>query len=187
MKFLFIHQNFPGQFQHLVPQLVREGHEVLALKIGQPGEYVGQGVKVVNYAVSGGNGTNVHPWVSDFETKIIRAEACFEACMKIKKQGYKPDVIVAHPGWGESIFVKDVWPDVPVGIYCEFFYKKDGADVGFDKEFSPKDLDRDACRLRLKNINNFLHFDIADFGISPTQWQASTFPEPACWAVTHNT
>jgi glycosyltransferase involved in cell wall biosynthesis len=32
--------------------------------------------------------------------------------------------------------------------------------------------------LRLKNLNNLLHFEVADAGISPTQWQASTFPEP---------
>jgi glycosyltransferase involved in cell wall biosynthesis len=32
--------------------------------------------------------------------------------------------------------------------------------------------------LRLKNLNNLLHFETADAGISPTHWQASTFPEP---------
>jgi glycosyltransferase involved in cell wall biosynthesis len=32
--------------------------------------------------------------------------------------------------------------------------------------------------MRLKNLNNLLHFDIADAGLSPTHWQASTFPLP---------
>jgi glycosyltransferase involved in cell wall biosynthesis len=32
--------------------------------------------------------------------------------------------------------------------------------------------------MRLKNLNNLLHFDIADAGLSPTHWQASTFPAP---------
>jgi len=119
----------------------------------------------------------MHPWVSDFETKTIRAEACFRAALQLREQGFTPDIIIAHPGWGESLFLKDVWPNAKLGIYCEFFYHPHGADVGFDAEFPVKDAG-EACRLRLKNLNNLLHFEVADAGISPTHWQASTFPEP---------
>jgi glycosyltransferase involved in cell wall biosynthesis len=94
----------------------------------------------------------------------------------MKAKGFTPDIVIAHPGWGESLFVKEVWPDARLGIYCEFFYHRAGADVGFDPEFLDKDPGN-VCRLRMKNINNLLHFDIADAGISPTHWQASTFPE----------
>jgi glycosyltransferase involved in cell wall biosynthesis len=95
----------------------------------------------------------------------------------MKQQGYRPDVIVAHHGWGESLFLKEVWPEAKLGIYCEFFYHPHGADVGFDPEFPATD-EGEVCRLRLKNLNNLLHFEVADAGISPTHWQASTFPEP---------
>jgi glycosyltransferase involved in cell wall biosynthesis len=114
--------------------------------------------------------------VSDFETKTIRAEACFKAALQMKLQGYTPDVIVAHPGWGESLFLKEVWPQAKLGIYCEFFYHPRGADVGFDLEFAATDKG-EVCRLRLKNLSNLLHFEVADAGLSPTHWQASTFPE----------
>ena len=136
-----------------------------------------QGIRLVAYSAKRGTTPNVHPWVSDFETKTIRAEACFRATLKLQAEGFMPDVIVAHPGWGESLFLKDVWPDARLGIYCEFFYHPHGADVGFDPEFPVKDVG-DVCRLRLKNLNNLLHFEVADAGISPTQWQASTFPQP---------
>jgi glycosyltransferase involved in cell wall biosynthesis len=115
--------------------------------------------------------------VSDFETKTIRAEACFKAALQMKAQGYTPDIIVAHHGWGESLFLKEVWPQAKLGIYCEFYYHPHGADVDFDPEFPATD-EGDVCRLRLKNLNNLLHFEVADAGISPTHWQASTFPEP---------
>lgn len=176
MRILFIHQNFPGQFQYLAPELAERGHEVVALKIGsgQGGFY--QGVKVVTYQVSRGSTEEIHPWVIDFETKIIRADACARAALKIKNSGFQPDLVFSHPGWGESIFVKEIWPNVRLGIYCEFFYRAEGADVGFDKEFSASNPELEVCRLRLKNVNNLLHFDIADFGLSPTFWQASTFP-----------
>jgi len=177
MKILFIHQNFPGQFKFLAPALVSQGHTVVAMTMQKSSGTQWQGVKPVYYGASRGTTPNVHPWVADFETKTIRGEACFKAALQMKEAGFEPDVIIAHHGWGESLFIKDVWPKAKLAIYCEFFYHSQGADVGFDLEFPPKDIG-DVCRLRLKNLNNLLHFEVADAGISPTHWQASTFPEP---------
>lgn len=177
MNILFIHQNFPGQFKFLAPALAGHGHTVVAMTMQKTEAREWQGVKLVPYMASRGTTPNVHPWVADFETKTIRAEACFRAALQMKAQGFTPDVIIAHHGWGESLFLKEVWPDAKLAIYCEFFYHPQGADVGFDPEFPAKDAG-DACRLRLKNLNNLLHFEVADAGISPTHWQASTFPPP---------
>jgi glycosyltransferase involved in cell wall biosynthesis len=176
MNILFIHQNFPGQFKFLAPALVKQGHKVLAMTMQKTEAKDWQGVTLVPYTASRGTTPNVHPWVSDFETKTIRGEACFKAALQLKANGFMPDVIIAHHGWGESLFLKEVWPQAKLAIYCEFFYHPQGADVGFDPEFPPTDPG-DACRLRLKNLNNLLHFEVADAGISPTHWQASTFPE----------
>ncbi len=178
MNILFIHQNFPGQFKFLAPALAQRGHTVVAMTLekGEIAEW--NGVRLVRYGVARGTTPNVHPWISDFETKTIRAEACFRAALKLKAQGFTPEVIIAHPGWGESLFLKEVWPTARLGIYCEFYYHSNDSDIGFDPEFPVKDPEGDACRLRLKNLNNLLHFEEADAGISPTYWQASTFPQP---------
>ena len=111
----------------------------------------------------------------DFETKIIRAESFFRAAFELSSQGYKPNLIIAHPGWGESMFLKEVWPESALLLYCEFFYRSHGFDVNFDPEF-PNDDPADNCRLILKNINNSIHLDFADAGLSPTVWQASSYP-----------
>jgi len=178
MKILFIHQNFPGQFIHLAPALAaRPGVEVMALTLQKIPQKVWKGVGIVQYALQRGTTPDIHPWVLDFESKTIRAEACFRAALKLRDQGYQPDLIIAHPGWGESLFLKAVWPQARLGIYCEFFYRETGADVGFDPEFPAQDPG-DVCRLTIKNVNNLLHFEIAEGGISPTRWQADTFPEP---------
>jgi glycosyltransferase involved in cell wall biosynthesis len=176
MKFLFIHQNFPAQFKNIAPQLARLGHEVVALTPRDLGAENWGGVRIVNYGIDQASGTNLHRWLSDLETKTIRAEACFLAAMKLKKDGFSPDRIIAHPGWGESLFLKEVWPQARLGIYCEFYYNLDGFDVGFDPEHSDVRED-EGCRLRMRNANNLMHFDIADAGLSPTEWQKSTFPE----------
>ena len=175
MKILFIHQNFPGQFKFLAPALAAQGHTVVAMTMQKVELKVWQGVQLVPYRAGRGTTPGVHPWVSDFETKTIRGEACFRAALKLREMGFTPEVIIAHHGWGESLFIKEVWPKAKLGIYCEFYYHPDGADVGFDPEFPRKD-EGEVCRLRLKNLNNLLHFEHADAGISPTHWQASTFP-----------
>lgn len=175
MKFLFIHQNFPAQFKNMAPQLARLGHEVIALTPRNLGTENWGGVRIVNYDIQQASGTNLHRWLTDLETKTIRGEACFHAAMKLKREGFSPDRIIAHHGWGESLFLKEVWPQARLGIYCEFYYNVDGFDVGFDPEHSNV-RDDERARLRMRNANNLMHFDIADAGLSPTEWQKSTFP-----------
>ena len=177
MKILFIHQNFPGQFKFLAPALAQQGHDVMAMTINPNHVPQWPGVTVVPYSITRSSTPHIHPWVSDFETKMIRAEACFRKALEIKTQGFAPHIIIAHHGWGESLFLKEVWPQAKLGIYCEFYYHPEGLDVGFDPEFPSTDPG-DVCRVHMKNINNLLHFGAADAAISPTEFQASTFPEP---------
>jgi len=175
MNILFVHQNFPGQFKHLAPALAQEGHRVVALHINDSPAMAG--VEMVRYAVTGKTSSHTHRWLSDLETKTVRAEAAWQAARQLCEQGFVPDVIVAHPAWGESLFLHQVWPQARLGIYCEFFYRASGADVGFDPEFGVPD-ESSACRLQMKNANYELHFPRAHAGLSPTHWQASLFPEP---------
>ena len=159
----------------MAPALAKLGHRVVAMTMQKLENKVWQGVELVQYSATRGSTPGIHPWVSDFETKTIRGEACFHAALMMKKQGFQPDVIVANHGWGESLFLKEVWPKSKLAIYCEFFYSVTGADVNFDPEFTNFDQ-TEAIRIKHKNLNNLLHFEIADAGISPTKWQASTFP-----------
>lgn len=176
MNLLFVHQNFPGQYKHLAPAMARlPGHRVVAMHINATPAM--PGVETRRYQTQRGSTPGVHRWVSDLETKVIRGEAAYQCARQLRDEGFSPDVIVAHPGWGESLFLQDVWPRARLGIYCEFFYQPQGADVGFDPEF-PSSGEEDACRLRMKNANYQLHFPMAQAGLSPTHWQRSVFPEP---------
>lgn len=177
MNLLFVHQNFPGQFKHLAPALASAGHRVLAMTMREARERFWNGVELVPYGLSRSSTPGIHPWVVDWETKVIRGEACYRDALRLKASGFMPDAIVAHPGWGESLFLKEVWPQARLGMYSEFFYHRHGADVGFDPEFPVID-EGEVCRIRLKNLNHLAHFALADAGLSPTHWQASTFPEP---------
>jgi len=135
-------------------------------------------VEVRQYSLISNPAPETHPMLRDQESKVLRGEACAAAAMKLKADGFTPDVIVAHPGWGEALFIKDVFPKARVVLYCEYYYAAEGQDVGFDPELPPLTFEQ-RCMLRMKNATNLLSMEIADVAISPTHWQKSTFP---AWA-----
>lgn len=176
MKILFIHQNFPAQYKHIAPLLARRGHQCIALTLKVDKPTIWKGVRLVPYRLPKRTGQNVHPWLIDLDTKVTRAEACFQAARDLREQGFVPDLIMAHPGWGESLFLSDVWPTARLALYCELYHLADPQHMNFDPEFAQADPERQTLRLRLKNINSDLHFAQADAGLSPTTFQADTFP-----------
>ncbi len=171
-KYLFIHQNFPGQFVHVAAELARLGHEVVALGIkGRPVP----GVKFLRYTPKPPERPSAVEASIDFETKIVRGVACAQVMARLQKGGFEPDVIVAHPGWGESLFCKDVWPTARLVIFAEFFYRTEGTDYSFDPEFTTDSL-AGRMRVRIKNTVHLHALHAADAIYSPTHWQAAQLP-----------
>ncbi len=175
MKILFVHQNFPGQFLHLAPELERRGHEVRALTdvsntrsfSTQAFRYKFEAAKVDPAATRLGR---------NYTTMSDRGVVVARACAQMREHGYMPDVIFGHSGWGETLFLKEIWPQAKLIVYAEFYYRGRGADVGFDLEFNPPNFDQVMiAQGRTTHLGQaMLH---ADAGLSPTQWQASTYPE----------
>jgi len=177
MKILFIHQNFPAQFRHVAAALARApGWEVAALGDTQNLKQrpTIPGVTLAGYGTPAAASPHTHHYVKSLESAVRRGQMVVRACLELKKRGFVPDIIYAHPGWGEALFLKDVFPEVPLTLYCEFYYRAKSADVGFDPEF-PATVD-DICRVRVKNAASLLSLETADSGISPTRWQRDAFP-----------
>jgi glycosyltransferase involved in cell wall biosynthesis len=174
MRILLVHQNFPGQFRHLAPALAADpSNEVVVFTMNAfAGGYA---IRSVRYQAPRSSSSDIHPWAAEAETKVIRGEAAFRAAVREKSQGFYPDVIYAHPGWGESLFLKEVWPTARLIVYCEFFYRSEGADVGFDPEFPIQDPG-ERCRVFMKNAALLMHLETADDCVAPTLWQRNTFP-----------
>ncbi len=176
MNILFVHQNFPGQFRYSATALAADkAHRVIALGINEPG-YPTPGVSCGRYTIQRKPVRELAPLVQDFQTKVIRGEAAAAAAAELKRKGFTPDVIVVHPGWGEQLFLKDVWPDSPMLAFMEFFYRSVGLDTNFDPEFHADSL-MSRARTRVKNANHLLALDASDWCYSPTHWQRSSLPE----------
>ena len=180
MRILFVHQNFPGQYLHIVERLSSHGgHQLVALGINplDRSRPLPDSLYYARYGLNRGNTEGIHPLVTETESKVIRAEGCARAANKLKEKGFVPDLICAHPGWGESLFLKAIWPDVPLLCYQEFFYNEQGFDSNFDPEFQDDQSWQAKARLSMKNAYLHLALDQADWNVSPTHFQASSFPE----------
>ncbi|SEC74157.1 glycosyltransferase [Rhodobacter sp. 24-YEA-8] len=175
MKILFVHQNFPGQFPHLAPELVRRGHDCRALtdqENARPSP-----LKTWRYKFTP---DPVDPRATrlgrNYTTHSDRGVVAARAAMTIRdREGFSPDLIIGHSGWGETLFLKDIWPDAKLLVYSEFYYRGAGQDVGFDPEFSPGGFDQVMiAQGRAAHLGQALIH--ADRGLAPTEWQASTLP-----------
>lgn len=171
MRLLFIHQNFPGQYKHLAGHYAAQpGGEVVG--VGEKGNLLRAkpsipGVKLLGYEAEPVKGDS-------FQKAIARGKRVASGAARLKAAGFVPDVVFAHIGWGEAIFLKDVFPEAKLLLYCEFFYRARGADFGFDPEYpaNPEKI----LRLRLMNAPLLMSLDASDFGMAPTRWQHRQFP-----------
>ena len=171
MQWLFIHQDFPGQYIHIVRALLERGDKVVG--IGQSSTWPDRAIRFLSYAIDGPS-AGTHPYLHDIDRAVRNGLAVATLCEKLKGEGFTPDAVVGHNGWGEILFVKDVWQSVPLLGYFEFFYHPAGTDADFDPEFEPlPDL---PMRLRSRNAVNLMGLEAVDAGQTPTQWQRDQYP-----------
>ncbi|MCL1939962.1 MAG: glycosyltransferase family 4 protein [Desulfovibrionaceae bacterium] len=177
MKLLFIHQNFPGQYLRLVRFLKEQGgHDIYGLGDAENIRKRGTlpGITTIGYATPGAPGERTHHYLKSTEAAVRRGQSVARSLLNLKRKGVTPDVISVHPGWGEALFIRDVYPDTPILAYCEYFFRAGQADMAFDPEF-PHSVDR-AFGARIRNTPQILALMEASACISPTEWQASRYP-----------
>ncbi len=175
MKVLFVHNNFPGQYQHIARALATDSSIQIAA-IGSSTSQAMSGVNLIRYGLRDVDVSATHPFARRFDMECHRAEQVLYALSSLASSGFVPDIIMAHPGWGETLPLRTIFPDARIVLYCEFFYGMRGRDVGFDPEFPETGADGHVA-LHLKNASTLLALTDCDFGISPTEWQRSTFPK----------
>ena len=174
MKFLFVHQNYPAQYQHLIMHLLaRGGHDIVFISEANDNTIVG--VRRAMYRSDPGKPEFVHSSAQDLDRAVRRAEQVAAAAANQKRLGFTPDIVIGHHGWGELLNLQDVFPGVPILGYFEFYYWADGQDVAFDPEFPADPAHRP--RIRAMNVINHLAYAMGEPGQTPTEWQLTRYPE----------
>jgi glycosyltransferase involved in cell wall biosynthesis len=171
---LFVHNNFPAQFRHLVKRLALDSAVKMAA-IGSNTAVTFHGVRPIKYALHGADLAETHPFARRFDMECRRAEQVLYGLSNLVTGGFRPDVIFAHPGWGETLPLRTIFPEARFLLYCEYCYGAREGDLGFDPEFPMSGLDGHVA-VRLKNATTLVGLADCDLGISPTAWQRSTFP-----------
>jgi len=172
MNILLIHQNFPGQFRSLAPELARAGHRLQAISM-RPAPTLA-GVPNRCYALERGNTQGIHPWLVNTESAVLRGQQVAREVQQLQSNGFEPDVVLGHTGWGEMLCLREILPAARIIGLNEMYYRAIGSDVGFDPEF-PADAEA-AARLSVRNMHLTASLLACDVAITPTEWQASTFP-----------
>lgn len=176
MKYLFIHKNLPGQYEHLIDHLLKEpGSEVIGIcQEFVPQQYALFGLRVVQYEPDWQAHNRFQEDVVCVACDLSNARSVAATLMRLKAEGFTPDIGFAHLGWGEACYFKDVYPETPLVGYCEFYYQSAGADADFNPERPLTANDR--YRIRSANAAKLLSLVAMDVGVSPTAWQRSLYP-----------
>jgi glycosyltransferase involved in cell wall biosynthesis len=172
VKILLIHQNFPGQFRGLAPALIAAGHDLRA--VSARAENFLAGVHNTRYVTSRSTTASIHPWLMNTETAVIRGEAVSKVVQKMASEGWTPDVVLGHTGWGEMLFMRQLLPHARLIGFNELYYQTEGGNMDFDPEFPADPVANQ--RLAVRNMHLMSSLLACDVGITPTHWQASRFP-----------
>lgn len=172
MNILFLHRNFPAQFRHIASVLANDPNNNV-LFITNNDKLQLPRINKIYYKPKREVPRNCHRYLKFYEESIIHAQAAAEAALALKNKGFKPDVIYGHT-WGQTMFMKDIFPDVPLLCYFEWFYNAEGGDMGFDGKVLNVD---ELAKLRCKNSHLLVDLYTCDAGICPTNWQKSQFPK----------
>lgn len=172
MHVLFVHQNFPAQFGPFAFRLARRPGTrcTFVTNRAAPGEF--RGVRILQYEVAGGATACTHYCSRTFENAVWHAAAVRDRLAA--NPDVQPDIIVGHSGFGSTLFLRDLYPGVPIVNLFEYFYRTTNSDMDFRPDFPSPPQSR--LRAQARNAMILLDLDNCTLGYCPTQWQLERFP-----------
>ena len=170
MRLLCVHQNFPGQFRDLAPALVERGHDLRAISNSQRSS--DPRIPIRRYELPKPERSGIHGLTVEVDEWIRRSELVARDAEAYRQEGWAPDVILAHPGWGESLLLKEIFPASALVLWPELWLGPEHMDV----QGAALSLEQ---RHYLRTKNGLLDVAMAEAtaAVLPTAYQAGTFPQ----------
>jgi glycosyltransferase involved in cell wall biosynthesis len=174
VNILFIHPNMPGQYKHLARALGALGQHRIFFVTKHPSAEI-HGVQRITYGMPKLDAPPPsHRYLMQATRGVMQGQQVWRVCNQLQQQEqFTPDIIIGHPGWGDMLFLKDLFPKAKILSFFEFYYRATGADVGFEEPVTADDF----ARVRMKNVTNLMSLEQADWGVTPTVWQHSVHPK----------
>ena len=174
MNILFVHQNFPGQYREFFQWLIAQGGHQIVFLTQRKGVPAVKGARIIEYTAHHKPADTAYAPTKYWEECTGNGLGAAFAAQKLAAAGFRPDIILGHVGWGELTFLKQVWADVPIIGFFEYYFLAQGGSVGFDPEFPASD--HAPFLMHARNAVNFANFQTVDLGQSPTFFQRDTYP-----------
>ena len=148
LNILFLHQNFPGQYKLLAQELgSRDGFKAVALGTEAAVRATTSGQSIMRATAPAPiMSADLFPPLTFFSEQVRRGDTVRWRLLDLKQRGFSPDICFVHPGWGEALFVRDVFPDTKLVSYLEYYYRSEASDLDFDPEFQVPSMDCITCR-----------------------------------------
>lgn len=174
MNILVVHPNCPGQFVHLAPYLASNKQNKVVF-LCKTGDAALPGVTIVRYKTTREASQQTHAYLKPAEEAVLEGQAALRTLDGLRQQGFVPDIVIGHPGWGSMLYIKDLYPNVPMISYFEWYYQALHSDAQWwdDEKMDINDI----LRVRTKNAHHLLSLNSCDIGYCPTEWQKSRFPQ----------
>ncbi|MCX7558354.1 glycosyltransferase family 4 protein [Sulfitobacter sp. F26204] len=175
MNILFVHQNMPGQYRELVKWLAaQEQHQIYFLTQKKDAPTL-RGIRTRIYKPHRKPDKDAYGLSKVWEEAVGSGFGAAMAARRLEtEEGFVPDIVIGHVGWGELTFFKQVWPEVPIIGFFEYYYNLKGGLVGFDPE-EPVSAHAPFL-MQARNAVPLANIEVVDQGHVPTFWQRDRFP-----------
>lgn len=173
MKILFLHRDFPGHFKYIAPVMAGNPNNLVMFITADDKIPTIPGINKLAYKRPQKVTKTGTPFIDNYEEAVLHGQAAATIALSMKQKGIKPDIIYGH-SWGSTMFIKDIFPDVPLLCYFEWFENSTGASIGFDGN-----LPNENYKSEIRGSNAFRLIDLCacDGGITPTEWQKKQYPK----------
>jgi glycosyltransferase involved in cell wall biosynthesis len=173
MNILFVHRDHPGQFGAIAERMARCSHHRVAFVSSV---HASPDVKIAMAQAQPRRSPSklIHHYLHSFEADVLMGQAVYETCDRLRRDGFIPDVILAHCGWGVTLYLRELFPNARLIGYFEWFYHPHNSDADY-LQSGAMSADQ-ACRIRTLNAPILMALEDVDFGIVPTHFQRRKFP-----------
>jgi glycosyltransferase involved in cell wall biosynthesis len=172
VNFLFVHRDYPGQFGALAAHLAHSTHHRVAFITCA--DAASDSIAIRRFQPKRAPASGTHHYLTGFEAGVLNGQAVYECCHRLREEGFVPDVIFAHCGWGVGLYLREAFPSATIIGYFEWYYHPHESDADY---LAPNGITPDnACRIRTLNAPLLMQLEDVDLGLVPTAFQRSTFP-----------
>lgn len=184
-KILFIHDNFPAQFGEFGQWLAGLGWDVTFATAKASAR--SEDMRILRYGPHRTPSAQTHPYAQPMDRAAINGQGFARVALAARRGGYRPDIIVAHSGWGSGMFARDVFPQARFVAYCEWWYRHPGVDTAYLAQLTGREAvgSPDApMHERARNAPIAMDIAASDAAVCPAHFQAAQFPDPLRRALT---